>query len=101
MTAATIEYTQGDTAPVGVQIGLDLTGATSVLLHVHTDTTRAHLATTPITVTVTDPTGGAGTFVPPGGLGAGYYTADVRVTNPAGTRVTQACPLIVRQHSDS
>lgn len=93
-----ISWVQNDTAPVNIKLGADLTGATSVTLHVHPTPDRATTLAT-VTVTVDDAEAGTGHFTPIGSVQPGDYYADARIVSPTGTRTTTLDTLVVEPHA--
>ena len=93
-----MKLTVGDTTPRTLTVGVDLTGAASVTLHVHPFADRTTLVDT-AALTVTDATTGEVEWTPDGTLAAGTYVLDVELDGPTGTAVTEPISLFVMAHA--
>ncbi|GAA4175705.1 hypothetical protein [Gryllotalpicola koreensis] len=93
-----LSWIQGDTTPIRLEVGADLTGAT-VVVHVHPwqDVT---VLVEQVTATIIDATSGTISFIPPA-LEPDGYTIDAQITGTQGTVITDRIPATVNAHGVS
>jgi hypothetical protein len=92
-----VTWFEGDTSPVRVKVGADLSGATAEF-HVHPFADRTRLSAI-LPVVVSDPASGVCLVAPSPDVAAGVYWADLHVTNATGTRTTIPLRLEVLAHA--
>lgn len=90
---ANLNWKIGDTSPVSMKLGVDLTGAT-VVLNIYPYGQRTTPLTSP-TATVSDAATGTISITPVSSLAAATYTAEAVVTGTQGVRTTVSLTLIV------
>lgn len=90
---ANLNWKIGDTSPVSMTLGVDLSGAT-VSLNIYPFGQRTTPLASPA-ATVTDPASGAITLAPVTSLAAGQYTVEAVVSGAQGQRTTVSLTLVI------